>query len=132
MILAGDLLELAVEHPELGSRVFEPKSGEDMNIMLGGFKSNDDDGNITAFGTRIDQKNRFPWSAEPTIGANDGDIDFLQLLTESTLEGNWTFTFINGDVRVGKGKPVGDLVENRQAGTIPFKIAGSNRLELIS
>lgn len=130
-IIAGDLLEVAVDHPELGSRVFEPKSGEDFSPMTGGFKSNDDDGNITSTGNRIDQLNRYPWSAEVTIGANPGDLDFLQALTENPLEGNWTFTHISGDVRVGSGKPVGDVQENKQAGTIGFKVAGSGRLELL-
>jgi len=41
------------------------------------------------------------------------------------------FTFIDGSVRVGSGMVVGDLVENRQAGTIPFKIQGSGTLDLI-
>lgn len=131
MISAGDLRELTCEHPELGARVFEPKSGEDHNMMIGGFKSNDDDGNITSAGQRIDQKNRYPWSLEPTIGANNGDIDYLQNCANSTIEAQWTATFANGDTRTGKGIPVGDLTENRNAGTIGFKIAGSGIFELI-
>lgn len=131
MILAGDLEQLSCEHTELGSKVFEPKSGEDHNMMPGGFKSNDDDGNITSAGNRIDSKSRYPWSLEPTIGANDGDIDFLQSLADSPLEGQWTATFANGETRTGKGKPVGDVALNQNAGTIGFKIAGSLKFELI-
>ena len=131
MIKAGDLKQFSCEHSELGSRTFEPKSGEDHNMMPGGFKSNDDDGNITSGGQRIDQLARYPWNLEPTIGANDGDIDFLQSCAGSTLEGQWTATFANGETRTGTGKPVGDLVENRNAGTIGFKIAGSGLFELI-
>lgn len=130
-IIAGDLIEIAVEHTELGSRVFEPKSGEDYGKMRGGFKSNDDDGNITAAGQRIDQLNRYPWSVEPTVGANPGDQDFLQQLSENPIEGQWTFTYIDGTVETGSGKPVGDVNENKQAGTIAFKVAGSGRLETI-
>ena len=131
MINAGDLNQMSVEHTELGSRVFEPKSGEDHNMMPGGFKSNDDDGNITSAGQRIDTKNRYPWSLEPTIGANDGDVDFLQSLADSGIEGQWTATFANGETRTGKGKPVGDIALNQNAGTIGFKIAGSLKFEII-
>ena len=131
MINAGDLEQMSVEHTELGSKVFEPKSGEDHNMMTGGFKSNDDDGNITSAGQRIDSKSRYPWSLEPTIGANDGDVDFLQSLADSTIEGQWTATFANGETRTGKGIPVGDLSLNQNAGTIGFKIAGSGRFEII-
>ena len=131
MINAGDLDQLSCEHTELGSRVFEPKSGEDHNMMPGGRKSNDDDSNITSAGQRIDTKNRYPWSLEPTIGANDGDIDFLQALTDNTVEGQWMATFANGQTRTGKGIPVGDLALNQNAGTIGFKIAGSGRFEII-
>lgn len=131
MINAGDLRQLSVEHDTLGSKVFEPKSGEDHNIMKGGFKSADDDGNITSAGQRIDVLSRYPWSLEPTIGANDGDLDFLQALQSDTLEGQWTAVFANGETRTGRGKPVGDLVLNQNAGTLPFKIAGSGTFETI-
>lgn len=131
MINAGDLKQLSVEHDNLGSKVFEPKSGEDHNMMPGGFKSADDDGNITSAAQRIDVLNRYPWSMEPTIGANDGDIDFLQSLANSTLEAQWTATFANGETRTGRGKPVGDLALNQNAGTIGFKIAGSGNFEVI-
>jgi len=131
-IVAGDLLSFTVDHPELGSRTFEPKSGEDHNIMPGGFKSNDDDGNITSSGTRIDQQNRYPWSAEPTFGGNSGDLDFLQSLAQNPAEGTCTLSWIDGTVRAGKGKPVGDVQENKQAGTIGIKFSGSGKLETIS
>lgn len=131
MINAGDLIALSCEHDELGPKVFEPKSGEDHNMMKGGFKSNDDDGNITSAGQRIDVKNRYPWSMEPTIGANDGDLDYLQNAANSTIEAQWTATFANGETRTGKGKPVGDIALNQNAGTIGFKIAGSLTFEII-
>lgn len=130
-INAGTLKTLSCDHDELPSRVFEPKGGEDHNTMLGGFKSNDDDGNFTAAKQRIDQQDPYPWSMEVTIGANDGDIKALQDFENSPLEGQWTATFANGETRTGTGKPVGDLVLNQQAGTIPFKIAGSGEFELI-
>ncbi len=131
MVNAGDLKSLSVEHSTLGSRVFEPKSGEDHNMMKGGFKSNDDDGNIGVSGSRINQLNRYPWSLEPTILANDGDVDYLQDFVDAGLEGQWTAEFANGEIRTGKGVPVGDIAENRNAGTIGFKIAGSGTFETI-
>lgn len=131
MIDSGDLRELAIDHSELGNRIFEAKSGEDINIMPGGYKANDDDGNIGANLTRIHQKNAYPWSIEPTILAKSGDLDFLQSLTESSIEANITATFMDGTVRVGSGLPVGDLQENKQAGTIAFKITGGERFEEI-
>ena len=118
MTTAGDIKILVMDHPELGSKTFECKSGEDANVMPGGFKSNDDDGNIGTNGTRINQKNRYPWSLEPTILANVGDLDYLQSVTESTQEATVTATFMDDEIRSGQGLPVGDLSENKQAGTI--------------
>lgn len=129
MTTSGDIKELAIDHSELGNRILECKSGEDANIMLGGYKSNDDDGNIGANLTRINQKNAFPWSIEPTILAKQGDLNYLQALTESTIEANITATFMDDTIRVGSGLPVGDIQENKQAGTIAFKIAGGGRFE---
>lgn len=131
MINAGDLRQLSCDHDELGPKVFAPKSGEDYNMMIGGFKSNDDDGNTTSALERIDQKNAYPWSLEPTIASHNGDIDYLQDCANSTIEGTWTAVFANGETRTGSGMPVGDLAENRQAGTIGFKIAGSGKFETI-
>lgn len=131
MINAGDLLELAVDHPSLDDRIFEGKSGEDVNIMPGGFKSNDDDGNHGANLTRINQKNGYPWSMEITILGKAGDLDYLQSWAESGEEASVTASFMDGTIRVGTGTPVGDLQENKQAGTIGFKMAGSGRFEEI-
>ena len=131
MINAGDILELAIDHPSLGSRIFEGKSGEDVSIMPGGYKSNDDDGNHGANLTRINQKNSYPWSLEITILSNDGDLDYLQSWAESSEEATITGTFMDGKVRTGQGTAVGDMQENKQAGTIGFKMAGSGRFEEI-
>lgn len=128
-VVAGDIRNVTVDHSELGSKVFEAKATEDYTFMPGGYKSNDDDGNIGVAGTRIDQMNRYPWSVELTLINHDGDIDYLQSLAENPLEGTWTFEHISGDIRVGKGKPVGDVSVNKQAGTIALKCAGSGRLE---
>lgn len=132
MPVAGDLLQVNVKHPELGSRNFEAKSGEDFTFQTGGFKSNDDDGNIGVSGSRIDQLNRYPWSAETTLVLRSGDHDFLQAISENTLEGTWTFEHISGDVRRGSGKPVGDIASNSQAGTIALKCSGSGKLDTVS
>ena len=125
MQTSGDIKELAFDHPELGGRIFDPKSGEDANVMPGGFKANDDDGNIGASGERFNQKNRYPWSLEPTIMAKPGDLKYLQSCSQSPQEATITASFMDGTVRVGVGTPVGDIAENKQAGTIGFKIAGS-------
>jgi len=132
MPVAGDLREINVKHPELGSRNFEAKAGEDFSYQKGGYKSNDDDGNIGVNLTRIDQQNAFPWSGEFTIVRKDEDHDFLQSLTENALEGIWTFSHRSGEVLTGTGKPVGDIATNAQAGTIAVKCAGSGRLENIA
>lgn len=130
-IAAGDVRLIAVDHPELGSLIFEHKSGEDANVKLGGFMSNDDDGNITVSGIRIDVLNRKPWEVELTVGAVDGHFERMQELTEHLTEGTWTFQFMDGSRKSGDGKPVGDIQKNYQAGTISMKIQGGGRLETI-
>jgi len=130
-ITAGDVRMISVDHDELGPLQFEHKSGEDALVKLGGFMSNDDDTNITVSGIRIDQKNRKPWEVELTVGSKDGDVDYMQKLTEALQEGTWTFLFMNGQTRSGSGTIVGDIQQNYQAGTIAMKIQGSGRLNLI-
>ncbi len=126
-IIAGDIKEIVIDHDELGQLILDCKSGEDGTFMPGGYKSNDDDSNISANLNRIDQLNAYPWSLEATIARNQDDIDALQALTENPQEGKITVTFADLSVRSGKGKPVGDLADATQAGTISLKIGGSGR-----
>jgi len=131
-MVSGDIREIAIQHPELDDLLLEAKSGEDATIMLGGYKANDDDGNIGANGTPINQLNRFPWSAEQTIIAKPGDLDALQAMTENPLDGTFIITYMDGTTRQGLGRPKGDLQENKQSGTIGFKGGGGGRLDLQS
>lgn len=130
-IRAGALRELSIDHPEFGQRVFEPKVGEDHNTQIGGFKVNDDDGNFTSGGQMIIQSDAYPWSINPTIGANDGDHKFLQDCQSSGVEGQWNAVYANAETRTGQGIPVGDIELNQNAGTIGFTVKGSGEFETI-
>jgi hypothetical protein len=131
MVNAGDIVQVTVDHSELGDLVLEAKATEDYAMQKGGYKSADDDGNIGIAGTRIDVKNRYPWSMELTVIAKAGDYDFLHDLMENDVEGDWTIRFPSGDTRTGTGKPVGDLALNEQAGTITVKLQGSGTLDTL-
>lgn len=130
-IVAGTIKELSFEHNEFGSRTFECKSGEDAGFMPGGFKNNDDDGNIGGNGTRIIQLDRYPWSLEVTILAKPGDLVYLQNVSQSPEEATITVTFADNDVKSGTGQPVGDLQENKQTAVMSLKIAGSGTFDSI-
>lgn len=130
-IIAGDIREYSIDHPELGSIVLDAKSTEDNEINIGGFENVDDDAGITSGGERIYQKNFIPWDASVTIGNKDGVLDTLKAMAASTVEGTHTITFMSGEVRVGKGMPVGKITANNQSGTIALKVSGSGALEKI-
>ena len=130
-IIAGDIKEIAIDHPELGGIVLEHKSTEDVSFVKGGYQNADDDGSITATGTKIFVKNYKGWMLETTIGAVEGVHDFLQGLHESTVEATVTITFMNDKVRSATGLPVGEITQNDQAGTIPLKMCGSGTFDEI-
>jgi len=128
-IVAGDVKEIAVDHPGLGGYVFEHKSTEDFNFRKGGFQNRDDDGDNTSSGTKIFVKERKSWMLETTVGATEGAHDFLQQLHESSVEAIVTLVFQNGKTRSATGLPVGDIDQNAFAGTIPFKFSGSGTFD---
>ena len=130
-IIAGDIKDLTIDHDELGQLVLEHKSTEDATVDRGGFRSNDDDGNVTSALTRIDQQNAKPWMLESVFGNTDGAYDYLMDLAKNPLEATITATFSNANVRSGTGKCVGDVQVNEQAGTISVKFMGSGTFELI-
>lgn len=126
---AGDIKEVAVDHPELGSRVFAFKSSEDATRRKGGYVSADNDDGITSTGTMIDVMNMKRWQMELVIGCSDDDYDFVVDLAASPVLGTWTFQNQANKVSTGEGKPVGDIEKNDQAGTMTLKLAGGGKLE---
>tara|TARA_R110000803_G_scaffold69859_1_gene132441 strand:+ start:1177 stop:1581 length:405 start_codon:yes stop_codon:yes gene_type:complete len=126
MAQGGDVLELRVNHPTLGSRVFFPKSGEDNNLDLGGFRNEDDANMVTASGEAIVKKNFVKGSLEIVL-ANDQkarlDSQFCGDLAASTEQGDWSFSVIDGSVYGAKGDIVGDITSNLNAATFSIKIA---------
>lgn len=133
MATSGDFVEVTCAHPDLGTLVFEPISGQSGNYDLGGFTSSDDANNITAKGQRIDQMNRKPWMFEIPI-LNDmanGDQENIQALQNSTKPGEWTFAHVNGTVYSGTGKPVGEVKGDGNNGQLAIKVMGSGVLRQI-
>lgn len=130
MATGGDIIEITVNHPTLGTRRFFPKSAEDSTFDPGGFRDTDDANMITGSGEAIRQKNRVRWSLEAVIAydANQrDDADFVAALSESPVEGDWTIAVVNGVVYGGKGLPVGDIQPNLNAATMTLKISGSGK-----
>jgi len=128
-IIAGDVKQVTFDHDEKDSFNLQPKSGADSTFSKGGFKSDDDDANITSGGNRIDKMTRIPWMFEIEVGADDITLDQIQEATQNPVEGTLTVTYMSGMVRVGRGKPVGDVVHNTQQGTMTVKFQGGGTFD---
>lgn len=128
----GDLIEITVNHPTLGSFNFATKSNESYTLDPGGNRSNDDANGVAGDGTFIDQINRVRWSFEGIILADfssGNEMTNLPKLAESAELGTWTFSHISGVVWRGKGKFVGDLSLDTNTAQITAKLAGGGILE---
>lgn len=126
MTTAGDVTEITVNHPTLGSFVFLPKANEGNTLDLGGFRNSDDQNMIDGAGGLIVQKNRVRASFE-VVCADDmntrQDSDFAKQLAGSPEVGEWTLTHVNGAVYGGNGVVVGDIQTDTNAGTFTLKVA---------
>lgn len=134
MAVGGDITEITYNHPTLGSGVIFPKAAEDNTIDEGGLRSSDDANMVAGNGEMIDQMNRVRWSVESTVAWDMNsreDLDKLVQLASSPVEAEWTFSFINGTVYGGTGKPVGDLQGNSNAVTFTLKVSGGGKLKKI-
>lgn len=125
MAVHGDITEIKVNHPILGSKTFFPKAAEGNTLDPGGIRTSDDANSVTSI-SMILQKNRVRASFEVLI-ENDmnirEDADFIKDLMESPVTGDWTISIINGAVFAGAGIPVGDLNVDVNAGTMTLKVA---------
>lgn len=132
MATGGDAVEVTVNHATLGTRTFFAKSGEDHESDNGGYRSEDDDNMVDGGGNMIDIMKQVRWSQSIVISwdqNNRKDLDFLVELAGDAAQGDWTFSFINGITKKGKGKPVGDLKGAGSAATIALKVAGGGKLK---
>lgn len=132
--IGGDVLEITFNHPTLGDGTFYLKSGEDVSYDLGGFRSEDEMGAVAGNGEMIDKLNRKRWMIEAPVAWDMNGNDELQILSNLAADpepATFTISHINGDVRKGKGKPVGDLPGEGQSSTIPVKLSGGGTLKKI-
>lgn len=135
MAVGGDIIEVTYNHPILGSGTLFPKAAEDSTFDPGGFRSADDASMIDGGGNIIDQINQVRWSVEVPISWDANNANELQKLADmsaSPVQGEWTFTHINGTVFGGTGKPVGDIQGNGNAATITLKVSGGGKLKKIT
>lgn len=132
--VGGDIIEITYNHPNLGSGVIYPKSGEDSTFDLGGFRNNDEASGIDGGGRTIRQLNRVRWSVEQTVAwsMNEGlELEKISEMAGDPVEAEWTFTHINGTVYGATGAPVGDHQGNGNAATFTLKISGGGKLKKI-
>jgi hypothetical protein len=133
-VVAGDLQEITYNHPELGQGVLYPKAQEEATIDPGGLRTTDDDAMLDGAGRAIQQVQRTRWSVSVPISHDLLDARELEVLTQmaaSPKEATWTFQHSSGDIRRGRGKPVGDLQSNVGSAQIDLKISGGGPLEKV-
>lgn len=128
MALQGDIRELKVSHPTLGSRIFKVKSNESNTFDQGGFRAVDDVNMITTDGEIIHQLNNQRGSLEVII-ENDtavrNDSGFLGQLAGDAQDGVWQFTHFNNSVYSATGRPVGDIQPDLNTGSLTIKLGTS-------
>lgn len=128
----GDVDEIVCQHT-LGEFRFFPKANESFTIDSGGIRANDDANQVTSNGQMMSQLNRVRWAIEGLVAidaSGSTESDVKRLAGHPDL-GTWTFSFLNGNIRKGKGRPVGDLQSDSNAGTMTLKVAGGGELETI-
>ena len=128
MAVGGDITELRVNHPTLGSLVFEVRANEGNTYDPGGFRANDDANAISTNGKPIKSISRVRAELNVMV-VNDQNIvdtaDFLSKLSGNPVDGDYTITMINGTVWKMKGSPVGDIKPDLLTSTVTVKFAGN-------
>lgn len=128
MAVGGDITELRVNHPALGTRVFGVKAAESNTYDPGGVRTDDDANSITTNGNPIFSmgfvRGELNVMIENDQNLND-DAQFMADLAKHPEMGEWQWTVINGTVWKMRGKPVGDIKPDIKAATLQIKISGA-------
>jgi hypothetical protein len=133
-VIAGDVLEITVNHPTIGTKTWFPKSNSDSTLDPGGFRTNDDDNQVDGGGRMIKQMNRKRWSCELTISwdpRTSNEVDAVDAISGSPEDATFTITHVSGAIYGGKGTIVGDVKGNLNTGELPIKLGGSGKLKKI-
>jgi len=134
MATGGDILEVSVNHPDLGSKIFFAKASEGNTFEPGGFRTEDDEDSVDSGGNMIQKINRKLGFFEIVL-SNDlnerEDFDFISQLHQSSKLGDWTVSIINGVTFGGQGKPVGTVTPNINDATMSVKISGPGFKKII-
>lgn len=131
-VIAGDLIEVTYNHPELGSGTIFPKAGESTTLNTGGFFSTDEANGVDGGGNLIVTMQRNVSSASFTAAWDNNvrkDLEALTALAAHPVDADWTLTHVSGIVYGGKMRPVGALEGDMGAATIAVKLAGGNKLK---
>ena len=129
MAVHGDVTEITVAHPTLGTRTFFPKAGEGNTFSIGGVMTADDVNSITTSGQMIYTSNRVAGFFSVLIEDDQNDREdaiFIQALAGSSVPGVWVLSLINGTIWKGSGKPVGSYETELNAGTMTLKVNAGN------
>ena len=132
-MVAGDTIEITIQHPTLGSFQFLPKAGESGTLNPGGLMTEDDNKSITSSGIIIKKMTRTAWEYEITCASNGGEA----VLAAKKISGDVNdsvikISMLSGVIFSGRGSIVGDVNENTQDGTFTLKVQGSGSLSKIS
>lgn len=131
------VLEVTYNNPQVGQGTLYPKDGEDYKIDLGGKRSDDDTGNATTSGKRINKisvvcsKFELPPIAWDKTSKNE--LGIVQKLAGATVGTTFTVTCLDGNVfQMQNGYPVGDLEGEGMAATIAVTLQGDPDASKIS
>ena len=124
----GEILEVNYNHATLGSGVFFVVAGETATYDLGGIRAADEENMVTTNGQFIDALSRKRGFFEVVIDVDDNireDNNIINQLAASPVLAAWTFSFMNGAVYKGTGKPVGDFQPSVNDGKGTLKVAAA-------
>jgi hypothetical protein len=130
----GDIKEIKINHPTLGSKTFFAVAGETSTFDLGLAMAADESAGVDGGGRMIDTITNKRWFFEMVSSWDmnvDNELLFAQQCSASPVLGDITVSHINGTVWNGKGKPVGDLQGDGNKSTFTIKVAGGGRLKKI-
>lgn len=133
MAVGSDLLEASYDHETVGSGTIRFKSGEETTVNLGGNRTEDDSQGLAADGTTIRRITNSRWKVEgtPAWDKSSSTLEDLVSMAGSPIEGDWSFTFVDGTVYQGKGSPVGELNGQGGAATHEFIASGGGKLKKV-
>lgn len=124
-VIAGNIRQATADHPSIGGLTYEQKSTGENKLDGGGLRTTDDKNGITSAGNLIVVMQNERCQVTLEVALTTDAYKYTVQTASDIVPTTYNFTYRDGSAQKFIGRPVGDIVADKQTGTMTVTIQGN-------